>query len=678
MPLSRTWPAVAMLGLGGWLAAGSALADAAPPLESRLAPILSERGFQYRDLNRNGRLDPYEDRRLPAALRAQDLVRRMTLEEKAGQMLHATAASTATGDGWTADSLSALIGGRHVGAMISRLAGTAQAQAQAANQAQAVAEQTRLGIPVMLASDPRNHFQYVPGASVANNAFSQWPETTGLAAIGDPRLVRRFGDIARQEYEAIGLRMTLSPQADLSTEPRWPRINGTFGEDPDLASRLVEAYVAGFQNGERGLNRGSVVAVVKHWVGYGAAVDGFDGHNHYGQDLTFPAGRFQDHVRAFHGAFAADVAGVMPTYSVPPSGLTLFGRPLERVGAGFSKQLLTDLLRGRYGFDGLILSDWAITQDCDANCRDGWPDGQAPGFAGFGTPWGMEQATVQQRFVKAIDAGIDQFGGTNDDPAPIVQAVHDGQVSERRLDQSVVRILVQKFQLGLFENPYVDAAAAGRIAGNARFTAEGRAAQQASLVLLENRPAARGPLVAAADGSAWRPGQNRRPILPLSPSLRRVWLHGVDAATVRAHGFTVVADPRLADFALVRAAAPFETLHPNYTFGSRQHEGRLDFRDGDADYEAIKRAAAAVPTIVTVYLDRPAILGNVRDRATALIGNFGITDDALLDVLQGRARPRGRLPFELPSSMAAVLAQASDAPYDSRAPLYRFGAGLSY
>ncbi|MGL4967552.1 MAG: glycoside hydrolase family 3 protein [Inquilinus sp.] len=661
---SQFWPAVAAIGL--WLACGPALADATPGLAARSAPLLAERGFQYKDLNRNGRLDPYEDRRLPPAVRAQDLVRRMTLEEKAGQMLHATPASTATGDGWTAESLSALIGVGHAGAMISRLSGTAQAQAQAANQAQQVAEQTRLGIPVMLASDPRNHFQYVPGASVANTAFSQWPETTGLAAIGDPRLVRRFGDIARQEYEAIGLRMTLSPQADLSTEPRWPRINGTFGEDPDLASRLVEAYVAGFQDGERGLNRGSVVAVVKHWVGYGAAVDGFDGHNHYGQDLTFPDGRFQDHVRAFRGAFAANVAGVMPTYSVPPSGLTLFGRPLERVGAGFSKQLLTDLLRGRYGFDGLILSDWAITQDCDTNCRDGWPDGQAPGFAGFGTPWGMEQATVQQRFVKAIDAGIDQFGGTSDDPAPIVQAVRDGQVSERRLDQSVVRILVQKFALGLFENPYVDAAAAGRIAGNARFTAEGKAAQQASLVLLENKPA------------ATRGAGRGRPMLPLNPALKRVWLHNVDAAAVRARGFTVVDDPAQADFALVRTAAPYEILHPNYTFGSRQHEGRLDFRDGDADYEAVKRASAAVPTIVTVYLDRPAVLTNLAGRAAALLGNFGITDDALLDVVQGKARPRGRLPFELPSSMAAVLAQASDAPYDSQAPLYPFGFGLRY
>ncbi|WP_245579048.1 glycoside hydrolase family 3 C-terminal domain-containing protein [Inquilinus limosus] len=167
-------------------------------------------------------------------------------------------------------------------------------------------------------------------------------------------------------------------------------------------------------------------------------------------------------------------------------------------------------------------------------------------------------------------------------------------------------------------------------------------------------------------------------MLPLNPSLKRVWLHNVDAATVKARGFTVVDDPAQADFALVRTAAPYEILHPNYTFGSRQHEGRLDFRDGDPDYEAIKRASAVAPTVVTVYLDRPAVLTNVSSRAAALIGNFGITDDALLDVLQGKARPRGRLPFELPSSMAAVLAQASDAPYDSRAPLYPFGYGLRY
>jgi beta-glucosidase len=125
-------------------------------------------------------------------------------------------------------------------------------------------------------------------------------------------------------------------------------------------------------------------------------------------------------------------------------------------------------------------------------------------------------------------------------------------------------------------------------------------------------------------------------------------------------------------------ATPFETLHPNYTFGRMQHEGDLSFKDGAADYEAIKVASAKVPTIVSVYLDQPAILGNVRDKAAALIGDFGASDEALLKALVGQAPPQGRLPFELASSMAAVNAQAEDAPQDSLDPLYPLHFGLTY
>ena len=133
-----------------------------------------------------------------------------------------------------------------------------------------------------------------------------------------------------------------------------------------------------------------------------------------------------------------------------------------------------------------------------------------------------------------------------------------------------------------------------------------------------------------------------------------------------------------ADLAIIRTSTPFETLHPNFVFGAMQHEGDLSFKDGAADYEAIKAASAKVPTIVAVYLDRPAVLTNVRDKAAALIGDFGSGDEAFLDVLTGKASPRGRLPFELPSSMAAVEAQAEDAPHDSKAPLYPIHFGLTY
>src|SRR2546426_12023111 len=191
----------------------------------------------------------------------------------------------------------------------------------------------------------RNHFQYLPGVST-QTTFSQWPEALGFAAIDDTALTRAFGDIARQEYRAVGIHMALSPQADLATEPRWPRVAGTFGEDADLAGRQVRAYVIGFQHGANGVDSTGVVTVVKHWVGYGAAKDGWDSHTYYGRFATFPAHDLEYHIRPFLGAFAAHAAGVMPTYSIL-EGASWDGRPIEPVGAGFNRQPLTDMLRGR-------------------------------------------------------------------------------------------------------------------------------------------------------------------------------------------------------------------------------------------------------------------------------------------------------------------------------------------
>jgi beta-glucosidase len=215
---------------------------------------------------------------------------------------------------------------------------------------------------------------------VQTNRFSQWPEALGFAAIGDTALTRRFGDIARQEYRAVGIQMALSPQADLATEPRWGRIAGTFGEDATVAERMVRAYVAGFQHGETGLDTGSVVTVVKHWVGYGAAKDGFDSHTYYGRFAGFTGNNLDYHIQPFLGAFAARAGGVMPTYSIL-QGATWNGQPIEQVGAGYNRQLLTDMLRGRYGFRGIVVTDWAITWDCTERCKNGAPAGERPSFA---------------------------------------------------------------------------------------------------------------------------------------------------------------------------------------------------------------------------------------------------------------------------------------------------------
>ena len=643
------------------LLASTALSQEQPALSARVARTLTIDGLSFKDLNRNGKLDPYEDWRLPAAERAADLVKQMTLEEKAGLMMHGTAPSVGPGSGmgvgteYDLGRAKDMIDKRKVVTFITRLAGDPAALAEENNKLQEIAEAGRLGIPATISTDPRNHFQFVLGASVAAGGFSKWPETLGFAAIGDAALMRRFGDIARQEYRAVGIQEALSPQVDLASDPRWPRINGTFGEDAQLSKSMAEAYVAGFQNGENGINKDSVIAVAKHWVGYGAAKDGYDSHNAYGRHATFPGNNFAEHLIPFEGAFKAKVGGVMPTYSIL-DGVTLDGKPLEPVGAGYSKQLLTDLLRGKYGFDGVILSDWLITNDCKGACLDGEKPGVKPTLneETFGMPWGVEDLSRVDRFAKAVNAGVDQFGGVTSSDL-LVEAVKDGKIGKERIDQSATRILVQKFEQGLFENPYVDPQKAQAIVGNPAFAAEANAAQARAMVLLDNKAK----------------------LLPVQ-SGKKVFVYGVDPKVAAARGFTVVATDGEADFALVRLNAPYQQPHMNYFFGSRHQEGDLDFKDGNADFEAFKETAKQVPTIVSIYLARPAILTGIRERAAAILANFGASDAALFDAIEGKQKAEGRLPFELPSSMDDIRAQKPDVPHDTRKPLFPIGYHLRY
>jgi beta-glucosidase len=411
---------------------------------------------------------------------------------------------------------------------------------------------------------------------------------------------------------------------------------------------MAREYILGMQGEQLGTD--SVVAVVKHWVGYPASPDGYDGHNYYGKDSIVTAEQLPLHVQPFAAAFAAGAAGVMPTYSVLKN-LELDGRSIEPVGGGFSRELIEGLLRGQQRFGGFVLSDWGITNDCDQSCRTGEPP-QGP--RSIATSWGVESLSKVERFAKGVNAGLDQFGGTTESQY-LLEAVEGGQVSLERLDSSVGRILEMKFVLGLFERPFVDPTRAATIVGSATANATALAAQHRSLVLLEN-------------------GQR---LLPLGAGGKRVFLHGIDPAMATARGFTPVDNLDEAELALVRVTTPFETLHPGFFFGSRHHEGRLDFRDGQPDFELIDRASR-VPTILVVHLDRPAILTAVRGKVAALVGDFGISDAALFDVLQGRASPQGKLPFALPASMEQVEAQSPALPHDIVEPLYRFGYGQTY
>jgi len=599
----------------------------------------------FRDLNHNGTMEPYEDPSLPVEERVSDLLGRMTLAEKAGLLFHPMI--TPGPDGSVTDKPNSLayedsaadrVGDRFISHFNILQMPPVADLARWHNRLQEVAANTRLGIPVTLSSDPRHSTVAIPIASWRAQDFSQWPETLGFAAIGDPELVERFGDIARREYLAVGLRVALHPQADLATEPRWARISATFGEDAELASRMVAAYIRGFQG--PALGRSSVAAMVKHFPGGGPQKDGTDPHFATGREQVYPGDNFEYHLRPFEAAFEAGVSQVMPYYGMP------VGTAYEEVGFGFNRDVITGLLRERYGFDGIVCTDWGLVTDAE--------------FLGHSFParaWGAEQLTREQRVLKILQAGVDQLGG-EECPEIVVGLVESGALPMERLDVSVRRILREKFVLGLFDDPFIDADAAVSVVGAAEFREAGLAAQRASLTLLKNEPP-------AAEATART--------LPL-PEGAQVYLRGVDA-TVAAEYAKVTDNPDDAAFAIVRIGTPYEK-GAGGPMEQLFHGGSLAFTD--EELAEILPLLRRVPTVVVVALERPAVLPEIAEHAAALMASFGSSDQAVLDVLFGRAKPEGNLPFELPSSMAAVLASRSDVPFDTADPLFSFGHGLRY
>ncbi|HEY8283723.1 MAG TPA: glycoside hydrolase family 3 N-terminal domain-containing protein [Chloroflexota bacterium] len=590
----------------------------------------------FRDLNKNGRLDPYEDPRRPIEERVEDLLAQMTLPEKAGMLFQTMAwLDEAQGSALGRPLVSEMIGARLMNHFNLIGGGDPRRMAEWQNDQQALAERTRLGIPLTISSDPRNAFSDNPLTSMMAGSFSLWPEPIGLAAIGDPALVERFADMARREYLAVGIRLALHPMADLATEPRWGRSNGTFGEDAGLAEPLVAAYIRGFQGDALGPE--SVACMTKHFPGGGPQKDGEDPHFPYGREQIYPGDNFAYHLPPFEAAFAAGTAQIMPYYGMP------IGLQYEEVGFGFNKDIVTGLLREHYGFDGVVCTDWGLlTTDTFA------------GHVLAARAWGVEHLSLPERARKALDAGVDQFGGEAC-PEIVVELVAGGRVSEARIDVSVRRLLRDKFRLGLFDNPYVDPEAAEGIVGNDEFRAAGARAQRQSLVLLKNGDTTGGTKT-----------------LPIQ-DWPRIYVENIDAAVAGAYG-QVVPTVAEADLAILRLRAPFE---PREGFlESLIHSGDLSFPEEEK--ERILAILAAVPTVVDIYLDRPAVIPEIATRSAALLANFGASDAAVLDVIFGRFAPSGKLPFELPSSMAAVRRQKPDVPYDSENPLFPFGHGLTY
>lgn len=601
-------------------------------------------GVEYRDLNSNDRMDPFEDPRLTVEERVEDLLPRLSLEEKVGLMFQTVIEAGADGtvlEGPGAISKSAtsdVVLRKHLTHFNVHALDDARLAARWHNALQAIAEQSPHGIPVTVSTDPRHAFIENAGTSFAAKSFSQWPEPLGLAALRDPELVREFGDIARQEYCAVGIRAALHPTLDLATEPRWARQSGTFGQDPDLVSELAVAYLQGFQ--QESLGPGSVACTSKHFPGGGPQKDGEDAHFPYGREQVYPGGRFADHLKPFPPIIAAGTAAMMPYYGMPIA-LEIDGEQIEEVGFGYNKQVVTGLLRGTLGYDGVVVTDWELVNDNHVG------DQVLPARA-----WGVEHLDPAARMELILEAGADQFGG-EECVELLLDLVAQGRVTEARIDESARRLLTVKFRLGLFDDPFVDEDVAAETLGRKDFRATGYAAQARSVTVLANGE------------------REGLPVLPLTKG-RRVYAENVSPEAVAALG-VAVDRPEDAEVALVRLPAPFEPRSDLF-LESWFHQGSLEFPPGLV--ARLGRIAAHCPLVIDVVLDRPAVVTPLLPLASALVGSYGTNDEALVDALTGVIPPEGRLPFDLPRSMEQVRRHGEDVPgYDD--PLFAFGHGLS-
>lgn len=618
-----------------------------PAIQANVKPLLEIDGLVFKDLNANGQLDPYEDWRLSPEERAEDLLGQMTLKEKIAQMQHPTFVPRP--DGSAPAFLEQWASQLNVGYILVRDLPDGRTAARTLNQVQTWAEASRLGVPIVVSMDSVHGTSYVGGALVH-------PHNLGLAATRDVDLVRRLTEATRDEHLAIGVRMTLSPEADIATEPRWGRVMETFGEDPDLVSEMVKTQVLAFQNGPE-LNSKSVMTTVKHFPGSGPQMNGVD----MAPIVSSLENTYAYHLKPFIAAIEAGTGSVMPYYSIPLA--------IDTMAALGSEKTLQGVLRGELGFEGVITTDWGMI----------WGIQQSANFVGG-------EISHDEAIVIGVAQGqVDGIGGESirliDDMARLVE---EGLIAEEIIDRSVIRTLTAKFKLGVFENPYVDEEYAAQIVGCEEHQQLSLEAARASMTLIKNN----GILPLKSPGKVLVAGLRAADMDSLTGgwTSQQPGLTILDALTNRvgSYGGTVVyegEDPVVAaQLAEECNLAVVVIGEPAYMHSTPWGAQTLEITPSQQELmEAIK--ATGTPMVVVVMMGRPYILTWCAENADAILvayypGSQGAI--AIADVLFGDYNPKGRLPIQIPRSMAQVLAQKSDLPFDIEDPLYDFGFGLSY
>lgn len=669
--------------------------------------IIKLHGLFFKDLNKNGKLDKYEDWRLTIDERARDLASKMSIEQIAGLMLFSSSQFIES------DTLSneqkKFLKEYNVRHLTISTVKTPKTAAEWSNSVQKFAEGLYLGIPANNSSDPRHNTIGTEGINDGSGGkISIWPEELGLAATFDPKIVRSFGRIAAFEYRALGITTALSPQVDLATEPRWFRLPGTFGENPYLATDMSKAFIDGFQtsNGKAEIINGwgytSVNCMVKHWPGGGPVEGGRDAHFSFGKYAVYPGNNFQMHLFPFlNGAFNLNgktkkAAAVMPYYTISYNQDTIYS---ENVGNSFSKYIITDLLRNKYSYDGVVCTDWFITT---------------------GKKWGVEKSSVPERFFKAVMAGVDQFGGVVD-PKYLLEAYQMGvkmygeTLMRHRFELSAIRLLRNIFQVGSFENPYINATLSENIVGNSQFVKNGYNAQIKSIVLLKNNkqvlPINKNKIVYIP--KIFRPASKD----PMGKVINEKNDYPINIELVKKY-FTVTDDPSLADVALVFVKGPNSGLgfdnatgfvpislkYSSYVADSARKNSIASDNPADAstdrsykwksisttnnnDLVTILKTKTLIgdkPVIISMELSNPAIVSEFESKIQGLVVSFGVQPQAILDIISGKFEPSGLLPIQMPANMETVEKQKEDVPHDmdchldSEGHFYDFGYGLSW
>ena len=706
--------------------------------------LLTVNGLAFKDLNKNGKLDIYEDWRRTAEERAKDLASKLSIEQIAGLMLYSAhqaipsgntrfGASTYNGKSFkesgakpsdlsdqqvtflTKDNL------RHV--LITSVE-SPEVAAIWNNKVQALCEGLGFGIPANNSSDPRHRsasdVEYNVGSA---GQISMWPGSLGMAATFDPSVVKVFGEIAAKEYRALGISTALSPQIDLATEPRWGRVNGTFGENPKLTADMARAYVDGFQTslGDKAIAGGwgytSVNTMIKHWPGGGPEEGGRDAHYSFGKYAVYPGNNLASHLIPFtEGALKLEgetkmASAVMPYYTIS-TGIDKTNN--ENVGNSFNKYIINELLRGKYGFEGVVCTDWGVTKDETA-------------VDGFGTTcWGVETLSIAERHYKIILAGVDQFGGNND-AGPVIEAYkmgvkeHGEEFMKTRMEQSATRLLRNIFRVGLFENPYLNVEETKKIVGNTDFMKAGYEAQLKSIVLLKNKNKALPvekqktvyiPKRVTAAGRDFFGGVTPESVSdPININLVKKYFKVTDNPAEADFALVVIRSPNSGsgyDASEVKKGGngyvpislqygPYKALDardqsiaggdPLEKFTNRTYKNKTITSSNFSDLKMVLDARKVMrdkPVIVSIAMSKPMVFSEFEKEANAILVTFEVQDQAILDMLTGAAEPSGLLPLQMPIDMKTVELQKEDVPFDmichkdSEGNTYDFGFGMNW